>query len=73
MRVSADNFILIRRTPEGKFVLSNVFASDGRRPKVEAGQKRYDRLDSAYRAAMKEDAEYGVRVDDSCWIGDGES
>lgn len=66
--MSADNYYLIRRLPNGKFVPVMGFASVDETPKVRMmDDYHFDSLEDAIEWASEQYSEYGVSVHPECW------
>jgi hypothetical protein len=68
--MSADNYLLVRRHPDGGFGVTMGFASNDEEPEVDAFSTRYDSVTEALFAAHKQEQEdvieYGTRVHPEC-------
>lgn len=66
--MSADNYYMIRKHPNGKFVAVMGFASDSREPVVTADEsyKLFDDPVSALLWAHQQPSEYGASVHPEC-------
>lgn len=66
--MSADNYYLIRKAPDGKFVAVMGFASDPDEPKIDP-EREYPTFDHPLDALMwaqEQSAEYGVSLHPEC-------
>jgi len=78
--MSADNFYVIRKDTNGKFVAAMGFASDyvgndepgWGLPDIEDNDPKFDSLDEALEFAVNQYSEYGVSVDRECEPDPGE-
>ena len=67
--MSADNFYVIVRHPNGGFTPIMGFASDEEFcAKAEEWMHSFDNLEDAYSYATEDWTEYGVRVDPECYV-----
>ena len=66
--MSADNYYLVRRHPDGGFVALMGFASDDEEPTVEPGRNYlvYGTADEALCSVLDEYAEYGHSIHSEC-------
>lgn len=69
--MSADNYYVVRKHPEGGFTYLMGFASNGEDPEFEEGGAyplpKYASLQLAHEAATAEGSEYGVDIHPECW------
>lgn len=65
--MSADNFYIIRKHPEGGFTPVHGFASDDELPAVNPERnKPFPSIDEAIESVVDEYTEYGIRVHPEC-------
>lgn len=69
--MSADNYYVVRKHPEGGFTYLMGFASNGEDPELDdpRGYKlpRFASMELAWQAATAEGSEYGVDIHPECW------
>lgn len=66
--MSADNYYIIRKHPDGGFAALMGFASDDRMPVIDTDRayKTFETVDQAVMWASDEYSEYGVSVHPEC-------
>lgn len=65
--MSADNYMVVRKHPEGGYTYVMAFASDDEPDiDVKSNSPRYASLNAALIAALQEYSEYGVEVHPEC-------
>lgn len=60
--MSADNYYLVRKTPDGRYAVTLGFASDCEDPLVRTNDPRFDTEVVAIEYAGEQASEYGVFV-----------
>ena len=66
--MSADNFYLIRKHPNGGFAAIMGFASDETELIATKKHKQFDSLQLAHLYAYSEYSEYGVHIHPECFV-----
>lgn len=65
-QVSADNYYVIRKHPDGGYAAVMGFESDPQMPRARKGDKAYPTVDEALTYACSQYSEYGVEVHPEC-------
>ena len=65
--MSADNYYVIRKHPQGGYAAVQGFASDENMPEANSGYESFVSINEALNEANKDYSEYGVSVHKECY------